>query len=440
MSSLEAIRKKLSANGGWKELSKVVLRVIRDQPNDALRVFETLVQQAEAQAGGPLEGKAKDAAVTALTKSLNLLRPPAPAKPAEGEPEPEPEEAPAEMPYIPNLLNNGNVLSAAGINLGAGEMYNVSLSIYDFAIEQAKKGNNFKSIRFFGKILGTRRDYYVIECGKDEWAEPAEGEAKLAEPMGTGTNQYQYWVTNEAGSGADWSALPPVTPQQLAVAKRVRKFFSGDLGAAVPGYPYFPWKEAGYLRCQIAQITSDTIISPAGVWKFVDDAEEPKPIELNEEFKGVSASDILTPSRWTTHRAYIMPELGRCVPPEPENEEEEKKANPVSLLTPCDQDPRTKGNLRVSLCSPFGIRPESDPNAVVCAYNLAWSGAACVYQGQNIVNVYVGYGFKRTSERYMEPEPPVPAQEFALSAEQEDPIKKEEPAKEEGAAEEKKDE
>ena len=48
------------------------------------------------------------------------------------------------MPYIPNLLSNEKVLEAAGINFGEGEMYNISLSIHDFAIEQAKKENNFK--------------------------------------------------------------------------------------------------------------------------------------------------------------------------------------------------------------------------------------------------------------------------------------------------------
>jgi len=435
---MESIKKKLMENGAWTELTRALLTVIRDRPADPLKAIESIFAKTKP-ASDPIDQKAKDAAIAALTGALNLMSPPPPAKGPEGE-EPEPEAPPAEMPFIPNMLDNAASFQAAGIDFGEGEMYRVSLSIHDFAIEQAKLENNFKSIRFFGKVLGTSKDYYVIECGKEEWPEPGENDAKIPEPMGTGTNQYQYWVSNTAGAGSTWTALPPVTPEMLAAARKCRKFFTGDINAAVRGYPYFKWKEAGYLRAQIAEITHATVISPVGVWVEEEEADEPKPIKLNEGFTPPKISTMLTTAKWVHHRAFIMPEIGMCVPPEVEGEEEDKKGNPVKLLTSVEKDPRSNGQWKIELCSSFGVRPEENPNAVVSATSLVWPGATCVWQKTSIVNVYVGYGHKRSETAYKAASPPVPQEEFKLPPDQADPIKPKEEAKEQPAEEEKKEE
>lgn len=56
------------------------------------------------------------------------------------------------------------------------------------------------SIRLWGKIVGTEKDYYVAEGvlesgggeGGEEGAEPVEG----MEARGSGVNKYVYWVCN----------------------------------------------------------------------------------------------------------------------------------------------------------------------------------------------------------------------------------------------------
>jgi len=50
-------------------------------------------------------------------------------------------------------------------------------------------------MRFWGKIKGTERDYYIAE-GKLEAAEGEGGGEDGQEPRGTGCNEYVYWVCN----------------------------------------------------------------------------------------------------------------------------------------------------------------------------------------------------------------------------------------------------
>ena len=55
---------------------------------------------------------------------------------------------------------------------------------------------NFKSARFFGKVLGTQKDYYVAEVELAAYAkEPLDQDTKK-ELAGTGANLYVYYATN----------------------------------------------------------------------------------------------------------------------------------------------------------------------------------------------------------------------------------------------------
>ena len=54
-------------------------------------------------------------------------------------------------------------------------------------------------MRLWGKIHGSQADYFIVEAvqeggGGDEGEEDVARE--VAEPRGTGANQYVYWVTN----------------------------------------------------------------------------------------------------------------------------------------------------------------------------------------------------------------------------------------------------
>ena len=71
----------------------------------------------------------------------------------------------------------------------------------------------YKICRFWGKIFGTKEDYYVAEGVADSVPfnggredTPADMEAR-----GTGVNEYVYWVCNCPASN-EWKVLPDLTP------------------------------------------------------------------------------------------------------------------------------------------------------------------------------------------------------------------------------------
>ena len=50
----------------------------------------------------------------------------------------------------------------------------------------------------------------------------------------TGVNKKTYFVCNEAGK--PWIKLPSVTPEQISLARKIKKFFTGRLDAPVSIY------------------------------------------------------------------------------------------------------------------------------------------------------------------------------------------------------------
>ena len=50
----------------------------------------------------------------------------------------------------------------------------------------------------------------------------------------TGVNKKTYFVCNEAGK--PWIKLPSVTPEQISLARKIKKFFTGRLDAPVSTY------------------------------------------------------------------------------------------------------------------------------------------------------------------------------------------------------------
>ena len=57
-------------------------------------------------------------------------------------------------------------------------------------------------------------------------------------PIGAGVNKCAYYVTSEIG--APWVRLPMVTPEQIAVSRKIKKAFTGDLEKQIVSYPPFP--------------------------------------------------------------------------------------------------------------------------------------------------------------------------------------------------------
>lgn len=194
------------------------------------------------------------------------------------------------------------------------------------AIKQLVDKGQFEKVRFWGKILGTEKNYYIAEvqqnaedeADEDEGNEEAnenddkaedddeEGEGEEdplpkstykppptvpKEDRGTGVNKYSYhvcnyrtyWITTLEKptskqrktlflylAGAPWIKLPIVTPAQIAHARLIKVSFTGDLNREIKSFPAFPGTEKNYLRAQIARISATTHVSPAGKFKFSD--------------------------------------------------------------------------------------------------------------------------------------------------------------------------
>jgi len=183
--------------------------------------------------------------------------------------------------YVPDMMGEAALLNWSGVSLGESEVCKVMLSIRKLATVHPE----FKSVRFFGKMLGRNGDYLICECemtGPDELAPtglpPNHAGRRNIEKV-IHHNKLKYYVCSYPG--AAWTALPNVRWDQLQSVSSVRKLLTGNLKAPFASYPPFAGNtEAEYLRARIALIAANTLLSPAGYFKEVPadmDALPPQP-------------------------------------------------------------------------------------------------------------------------------------------------------------------
>ena len=86
-------------------------------------------------------------------------------------------------------------------------------------------------MRFFGRIQGTEKDYYVVEATLGDGDEGGDGDqAPDVEPKGTGVNTYTYFVAQDSMcEPKDWAKLPDLTPQVLDASRKMKVLFTGNL-------------------------------------------------------------------------------------------------------------------------------------------------------------------------------------------------------------------
>ena len=82
------------------------------------------------------------------------------------------------------------------------------------------------SLRFCGKVFGTKRDYWVV-AGTLNHVE--ERQASSIEPRGVGTNASVYWVTDNIIN--DWIQLPECRPEYVCLSRLIKHVLTGDLNA-----------------------------------------------------------------------------------------------------------------------------------------------------------------------------------------------------------------
>merc|ERR1712173_240171 len=177
---------------------------------------------------------------------------------------------------LPNLAETAFYFKQAGIGMAEEEWTRVYLAMKQLC----EKEPTMTECRFWGKIMGLKANYYIVEgklppCDDDyeleerEQHEEEENDIKSTwkpvadvdpEKRGQcGTNQFTYWVTNEPGT--DWTQLEPVKPTQISLARHIAKFFTGDLEANIVSFPVFPGQEKHLLRAQIARITHGAYVA-----------------------------------------------------------------------------------------------------------------------------------------------------------------------------------
>jgi radial spoke head protein 4A len=106
----------------------------------------------------------------------------------------------------------------AGIGFGEQETYRLQKSMKGLS-EKCQA----QTLRFFGKIWGTQKDYYVVEAtgaGGGEEGEEGGGEGEPEAGMeapGTGVNKFTYFVTHSTLS--DWIKLPDLSPKDIVATR-----------------------------------------------------------------------------------------------------------------------------------------------------------------------------------------------------------------------------
>uniref|UniRef100_A0A7S1KN70 Radial spokehead-like protein n=1 Tax=Percolomonas cosmopolitus TaxID=63605 RepID=A0A7S1KN70_9EUKA len=451
------------------------------QRNDLELLFYVLLSQQESKTSDQYENILKKLqesdyaglsvaegasleSTTWVESLLKLIKPPVPEKkapeldedgnPIEEEEEEEAEEEGKAKPALSAVLTESQQLRLFGLGLSEVEVGALHVALVRFA-ESA--GSKFSTIRFFGKLFGTLKNYYVLECemaaADDEEEEPEEDEEeeqKKEKPDPSivppdaqgkpGTNRYVYFVTNALDSN-QWDQLPEVDPSHIKYARQIRQFITGVLDSPIESHPPFPGTEREYLRAQIARISSATAIAPKGLMKILSDDDEeeeeedgPKkpepevvPVDAYKQIPTLAKNSKFAPDEldftsldaWTHVLPSILHTQDRAqlyVPPkegeEEEEEEEEdedapkKPKEPVEqilpLLAPLSKEAPIK-SFNTNLPG-WSIQQCSEDKNTVLVQSLRWPGAYSVARFEKdqgtvtFSNIYLGEGLKFTSE------------------------------------------
>mmetsp|Transcript_32870 Transcript_32870/g.42017 ORF Transcript_32870/g.42017 Transcript_32870/m.42017 type:complete len:456 (+) Transcript_32870:135-1502(+) len=407
----------------YEHLSEVLLKILVEKPSNAAEVFEHISSDVKAlkiepKPNGPVEEDELIQEVSKLSKvvrkkqldwaskTLKLFK--------------VADEPPENPPTFPDLMDEANMWEWAGVSFGRTETYRLYLSVKTLA--ESLPGD-YESLRFWGKITTRTGDYYIVE-GKTfedkEEMDPMKEEGK------DGANKYTYWVTKSYV--APWSQLPHVTMEQIVIARKIRRFFTGDLDAPVSSYPPFPGTEKELLRAQIARITHGTCVSPAGFFELDEESEEPEikfaEAEMINESFPKPVEEMKDKASWAHHEMELNV-LGRCRPmPERLDEngdpiEDEDAPEPVEPLRTLDvEEEEGVPPTWTFRCGPSGSG--ESPNSHVIARSLVWPGSFAIGFGKRFTNIYVGDGLKFSPKTYTPPMPPLLQKEWVPNEEEEE--------------------
>jgi len=414
MSSVEEATNYLKGNADGTgnvhdHLSQVILKLFSEGHADALELLEhvsVMVKTGAKPRDAPERKSLPAPAPAAAATAAGGKKAPTPAPKPDWitstlglHPDPEAEEEDAEG--VRDILGDANTLKWAGISLGKETTYNLKLAMQRVANANAEE-NSITKLQFWGKILGTKADYIILQGELDapfEAPETPEGaDPTLTMEGGDGGNKYTYFVANSVYD--KFTQLPNVTPQQIIAARRLKRMFTGNLDTVVGGHPPFPGgTEAGLLRAVIALITSQTHVIPKDI--LVADEEDVWAIAENEgeedEFVPPTTAQLSTS---VSHWQLLNPQFnadGRIRNVESEDaddDEEEEKPDTTPEFPP----------LGALTASEWGVGRAGQRG---CVRSTKWHGAVGLAAGGYYVNVYIGYGIcsSNTDHSYCPPFP-----------------------------------
>ncbi|XP_071868547.1 radial spoke head protein 4a [Bombus fervidus] len=504
-----------SGDSLYDHLTEVLAKILAERPKNAVDIFEEFSRKVKEERFKTQSNHLRDVYVSPaqyedakeIIKLFKNVQSIYEDKGEKLETEEEEEEGDTKN-KIPNMLDLLFYFEQTGVGLPRAQMVLLNLSIRKLMAESP-----IENVRFWGKILGSPKNYYVVEAdlqpeelnkrlermaeeekqrreeertraeemaiAEREVAENTEREAteeteevaeateekepeglKLVFPplpthswvpptevpperIGTGANTKVYFVCNEPGLDK-WIELPPVTPQQIVIARQIVRYCTGNLETPFHTFPPFPGTEKNYLRAQIARISATTQVSPIGFFTFgagdeeeelMEEVEEGGVLSENVHYDPLPIKDLIDPSmsNWCHHAPYLLKQ-GRVVWWNPkaaqeeeigeeedvdEEEEEETRAGPEAevgppLLTPLSEDAIVDSIIPWRVLQSSRVQLDQ---AVALIRSNIWPGAFAFACGRRFANVYIGWGHKYITYNYSPPSMPPVQDQYIIGPE-----------------------
>lgn len=383
------LMKDVGGNNLYDHLTDVLLKIVTEQPEQSLEMFEQLsgmVKQAKFRVNTNSEGKQMGASAndTESDKALG-------------------EWCESCTTLLSNFADNNDEvlqdlhtdfasLKWSGVGFGDAENFRIQSAMHGLKAQLTEEGGNLSSLRFWGKILGTKKDYYICQ------GEYSGGDVESPENVDdyelgpSGPNRYTYWVCNNLGNA--WTRLGLVAASHIREARQLRRFFTGDLSATVSGHPPFSGNEGNYLRAQIARITADCSLAPSGFFTVDEESGE---LSMNEEFTGTSAAELASEGAWQSYHAELK-ESGRC--------------SDVPVADADGNVPEAENAVVLHDVEAGSFKAWSPMTNKACLRSNTWTGATIVGCGKFFTWCYCGYGQNEVIGSFAPSPPPLPMSEF----------------------------
>jgi len=424
-------------NSVYDRLAEVLLVILKEKPENPIEKFEALLGRVKDAEMDAAYTKKKPITFRGIPELEQASEGCSLFKPVELSVNKNGQQTTVVDPIdckIPDLAAECRMLEWAGVAVRPEEQYRLHLALRRLAHHD----RSLKTLRFWGKILGTHGNYWVAEGTlKDAMVKahlPVLPAGKLRDAARRNVqkaerfNEFKYFVC--AFPGAAWIPLPHVTYEQLVAQPTVSKHLTGSLEAAVESFPQYPGNEAAYLRATIAIISTQAVLSPNGYYSVDEGGEQEdgtvKRLSIvgpADDFEAPEADALLTITGWTNHYPKVPPKDPAPEPP-PEEEEGEEPAEEAEEEPfedePVTLDPMAEPEEDKPLQFLLSKTARFSDYAPLHVRSLKWPGATTVAQGKKHVNVYIGYGLPMNSASFTPPMPPIVCVEAPELHEQEE--------------------